>query len=90
MQTFDGEAVVDLIKKLVVLDGEWIPKEKGYSLYLRESIREARSCHSWMGEIRPYVDWDADCFGRRAVQRRFAFCHLLSGESNPAPVDIAY
>ena len=36
LQTLDGESVIELIKKLVVLDSEWIPKEKGYSLYVRE------------------------------------------------------
>jgi hypothetical protein len=37
MQQFDGEQLQELIKKLVVLDSEWIPKEKGYSLYIRRS-----------------------------------------------------
>ncbi len=32
---FDGEALTELIKMLVVLDSEWIPKEQGYSLYVR-------------------------------------------------------
>jgi branched-chain amino acid aminotransferase len=36
LPTFDGEAVTDLIKKLVMLDKDWIPTAPGYSLYLRE------------------------------------------------------
>ncbi|WWC71077.1 branched-chain amino acid aminotransferase [Kwoniella pini CBS 10737] len=38
LPTFDGEALTELIKKLVVLDSEWIPKEKGYSLYIRPTL----------------------------------------------------
>ncbi|WVQ96260.1 branched-chain amino acid aminotransferase [Kwoniella sp. CBS 9459] len=35
---FDGQQLEELIKKLVVLDAEWIPKEKGYSLYIRPTL----------------------------------------------------
>ncbi|ODN74068.1 branched-chain amino acid aminotransferase [Cryptococcus amylolentus CBS 6039] len=38
LPNFDGEALTELIKKLVVLDSEWIPKEKGYSLYIRPTM----------------------------------------------------
>ncbi|KAK6907706.1 branched-chain amino acid aminotransferase [Kwoniella mangroviensis CBS 10435] len=38
LPTFDGEALIELIKKLVVLDSEWIPKEPGYSLYIRPTL----------------------------------------------------
>ncbi|WWC62927.1 branched-chain amino acid aminotransferase [Kwoniella dejecticola CBS 10117] len=38
LPTFDGEALTELIKRLVVLDSEWIPKEKGYSLYIRPTL----------------------------------------------------
>ncbi|WRT68092.1 branched-chain amino acid aminotransferase [Kwoniella shivajii] len=38
LPNFDGEALTELIKKLVVLDSEWIPKEKGYSLYIRPTL----------------------------------------------------
>jgi hypothetical protein len=38
-QTFNGDELTELIKKLVVLDSEWIPKEKGFSLYIREFER---------------------------------------------------
>jgi branched-chain amino acid aminotransferase len=37
MQNFDGESLTELIKKLVMIDADWIPKEKGYSLYIRTS-----------------------------------------------------
>lgn len=33
---FNGEALIELIKKMVVLDSKWIPSEPGYSLYIRE------------------------------------------------------
>ncbi|KAM9955859.1 hypothetical protein ACTFIW_002064 [Dictyostelium discoideum] len=35
---FNKEAVVELIKKLCVLDKDWIPEGKGYSLYLRPTL----------------------------------------------------
>lgn len=35
---FDSKALIELIKKLVILDSEWIPKEKGYSLYIRPTL----------------------------------------------------
>ncbi|KAL7420583.1 branched-chain-amino-acid transaminase bat2 [Cryptotrichosporon argae] len=38
LPTFDGDALTELIKKLVMLDAEWIPKEKGYSLYIRPTL----------------------------------------------------
>ncbi|RSH81921.1 uncharacterized protein EHS24_008118 [Apiotrichum porosum] len=38
LPTFDGEALTELIKKLVMIDSEWIPKEKGYSLYIRPTM----------------------------------------------------
>ena len=37
-QTFNGEAVTELIKKLVALDAHWIPQEPGYSLYIRPTL----------------------------------------------------
>lgn len=38
LPNFDGEALTELIKKLIVLESEWIPKEKGYSLYVRPTL----------------------------------------------------
>ncbi|EAL64592.1 branched-chain amino acid aminotransferase [Dictyostelium discoideum AX4] len=35
---FNKEAVIELIKKLCVLDKDWIPEGKGYSLYLRPTL----------------------------------------------------
>ncbi|KAF8273785.1 branched-chain amino acid aminotransferase II [Lactarius quietus] len=35
LPTFDGAALLDLIKQLVRLDHHWVPQEKGYSLYIR-------------------------------------------------------
>jgi branched-chain amino acid aminotransferase len=36
LQTFDGDELSELIKKLVMLDSEWIPQDKGFSLYIRQ------------------------------------------------------
>lgn len=36
LPTFDGEQLTELIKKLVMVEEKWIPREKGYSLYIRE------------------------------------------------------
>ncbi|KAI5452690.1 branched-chain-amino-acid transaminase bat2 [Naganishia albida] len=35
---FNGEALIELIKKMVVLDSKWIPSEPGYSLYIRPTM----------------------------------------------------
>ncbi|KAK5580674.1 hypothetical protein RB653_000697 [Dictyostelium firmibasis] len=35
---FNKEAVVELIKKLCIMDKDWIPEGKGYSLYLRPTL----------------------------------------------------
>ncbi|GMK59656.1 hypothetical protein CspeluHIS016_0802620 [Cutaneotrichosporon spelunceum] len=35
---FDGEQLIELIKKLVKLDKKWIPTDKGYSLYIRPTL----------------------------------------------------
>lgn len=47
LPTFDGEQLTELIKKLVQVDKKWIPKDKGYSLYIRESRQrdQARRSH---------------------------------------------
>ncbi|KAI9609103.1 hypothetical protein KEM48_003023 [Puccinia striiformis f. sp. tritici PST-130] len=36
--SFDGDRVLELIKKLVELEGQWIPTEPGHSLYVRPTI----------------------------------------------------
>ncbi|KAG1849325.1 aminotransferase [Suillus tomentosus] len=38
LPTIDGDAVLELIKCLVNLDRRWIPKESGYSLYIRPTV----------------------------------------------------
>lgn len=38
MQTFNGDALVQLIKALVRLDAHWIPDKEGYSLYIRPAM----------------------------------------------------
>jgi branched-chain amino acid aminotransferase len=38
MQPIDGDVVLELVKRLVDLDRRWIPKESGYSLYLRPTV----------------------------------------------------
>jgi len=35
LPTFNGEALMTLLKKLVALDAHWIPKEPNHSLYIR-------------------------------------------------------
>ncbi|KAJ3503635.1 hypothetical protein NLJ89_g8343 [Agrocybe chaxingu] len=34
-QTFDGAALIELIKELIRIDKRWVPSEKGRSLYIR-------------------------------------------------------
>jgi branched-chain amino acid aminotransferase len=37
-QTFNGAELIKLISSLVKVDDRWIPREKGYSLYLRPTL----------------------------------------------------
>lgn len=38
LPTFDGDALSDLIQKLVMMDSHWIPSEAGHSLYIRPTM----------------------------------------------------
>ncbi|KAI0662643.1 branched-chain amino acid aminotransferase II [Cubamyces menziesii] len=38
MPTFNGEAMVELMKELIRLDKHWIPDQPGYSLYIRPTM----------------------------------------------------
>jgi len=38
LPSFDGDALLDLIKQLVRLDKHWIPTEPGHSLYIRPTM----------------------------------------------------
>jgi branched-chain amino acid aminotransferase len=38
LPNFDGDALIALIGEFLKLDEKWIPKERGYSLYLRPTI----------------------------------------------------
>lgn len=38
VQTFNGDAVIELIKQLIRLDKHWIPDKEGYSLYIRPTM----------------------------------------------------
>ncbi|EIM83386.1 branched-chain amino acid aminotransferase II [Stereum hirsutum FP-91666 SS1] len=38
LPTFDGDALTDLIKKLVAFEKNWIPQLPGYSLYIRPTM----------------------------------------------------
>ncbi|KAH7920089.1 branched-chain amino acid aminotransferase II [Leucogyrophana mollusca] len=38
LPAFNGEALIEMIKKLVSIDREWIPKEPGHSLYIRPTM----------------------------------------------------
>ncbi|PVG04510.1 branched-chain amino acid aminotransferase II [Serendipita vermifera] len=38
LPTFDGDALLDLIKTLIRLDSHWIPQEVGHSLYIRPTL----------------------------------------------------
>ncbi|KAI3628083.1 BAT2 [Malassezia furfur] len=37
-ETFDGDELVKLLKKLVEIDANWVPDKEGYSLYLRPTL----------------------------------------------------
>ncbi|KAJ6519578.1 aminotransferase [Mycena sanguinolenta] len=38
LPTFNGEALIDLIKQLIRIDKHWVPKEPGHSLYVRPTL----------------------------------------------------
>ncbi|KAI0706074.1 branched-chain amino acid aminotransferase II [Cytidiella melzeri] len=38
LPTFEGEAVIELIKQLIRIDKHWIPDKEGYSLYIRPTM----------------------------------------------------
>ncbi|KAI0803096.1 branched-chain amino acid aminotransferase II [Irpex lacteus] len=38
LPTFNGDAVIELIKQLIRLDKHWIPDKEGYSLYIRPTM----------------------------------------------------
>jgi len=38
MPTFNGDKFLEYIKKLILLDKDWIPDKKGYSLYIRPTM----------------------------------------------------
>jgi branched-chain amino acid aminotransferase len=42
-QTFNGDALLELVKRLVRIDQAWIPKEPGHSLYVRPTLSECRT-----------------------------------------------
>lgn len=45
-QALDGDAALDCIKSLLRLDKSWIPRDEGFSLYLRPT---AISTHPFLG-----------------------------------------
>ncbi|KZT35430.1 branched-chain amino acid aminotransferase II [Sistotremastrum suecicum HHB10207 ss-3] len=42
LPTFNASALLELIKKLVSVDARWIPKKRGYSLYIRPTLLGTR------------------------------------------------
>ncbi|KAJ3838372.1 aminotransferase [Lentinula raphanica] len=38
LPTFDGDALIQLIKKLIHIERDWIPREPGHSLYVRPTM----------------------------------------------------
>ncbi|KAI0786007.1 branched-chain amino acid aminotransferase II [Abortiporus biennis] len=38
LPTFNGDAVIELLKQLIKVDKHWIPDQPGYSLYLRPTL----------------------------------------------------
>ena len=38
LPTFDGQELIDLMKKLISIDQEWVPHAESSSLYIRPTI----------------------------------------------------
>jgi branched-chain amino acid aminotransferase len=41
LQTFNGDGLLECVKELIRLDKHWIPKEPGYSLYVRPTLSKS-------------------------------------------------
>jgi hypothetical protein len=48
-QAFDKEELLTCLKRLVSLEKEWIPKERGHSLYIRPTAIGTQVCETTMG-----------------------------------------
>lgn len=48
---FDTNALLELIKRLVMVDARWIPSEPGHSLYIRPTVIGTRTGYS-MNNVR--------------------------------------
>ena len=44
LPTFDNEEFVKVLKELVKVDQEWIPQQKGYSMYIRPTVISTDVC----------------------------------------------
>jgi branched-chain amino acid aminotransferase len=40
-QNFDGDALLECLKRLVWLEKDWIPQEEGYSMYIRPVLSKS-------------------------------------------------
>ena len=40
LQTFNGDAFLECIRQLIILDRHWIPDQPGHSLYIRPTMSE--------------------------------------------------
>ena len=45
-QAFNAEALLELIKLLVMIDSRWVPQSPGCSLYVRPTFIGTRPCES--------------------------------------------
>ena len=46
-QAFDADALLELIKLLVMIDSRWVPQSPGCSLYVRPTLIGTRPCKSF-------------------------------------------
>lgn len=50
-QTFDGDAFLECIRRLVALERQWIPNLPGHSLYIRPTMSAYRPCPTWSVDL---------------------------------------
>lgn len=60
LPTFDGNELIELIKKLIRIDQEWVPHAESSSLYIRPTLisNEVGSCLAPFGVFAPNLGFD--------------------------------
>jgi hypothetical protein len=84
-KTFNGGALLDLIKELIRLDRHWVPQEKGYSLYIRPAMSASLVSQVFphaqpqLISFRDLLSWHSNYHRRLASRFSSSLCYLHPG-----------